>query len=528
MSGLARILSILQLVGVAGWVLTAAPVVHAADARAKKETPWAADLHKKEADLRASLKTDPDNASLHVKLGQLYLDEGKVPAAEAQMRAARNNGQNDEADGWLAWILLVEGERNVLFTQIKPGDREPHAEAMVRMSLGVAYLDTGSYDNADSMLHDAVRLDPDAWRAHISLALVLMLERKLTEAHEQIDAAQKLAPNEIGVTRIAGEIYRAAGDTDAAIAKFNTVLGIEPKSVPTLAARADAFISQNKLAEARKDIEAGLAITRNSYFWFLDALILARQDKTQEAEKVLQQINGQFDRSPIGFYLEGIVQLKLGQPETAEFNLARFQGHQPNASAVACLRAEMALNRSDPAVAVRILEPVVTASPTDQTAVACLARAYLANDQANQVIRLYEKVMDDSDKPNAPELDTRYLRTIGGDAAGDYLEIEKIWLGKDGDAVVPMTELRNGDVAKAAAATEALAKEHPDSLVIQNLLGTVRMAQQRLPDAEIIFRDLTSKNPDYKPAALNLVQVLVQESREPDARQVLQEMQGHN
>ena len=184
-----------------------------------------------------------------------YLDGGNWSAAITEFRAARRSGAtDDDLDAQLAWALYLQDDTSTLFREIKPGDRKPPAESLVRMSLGLAYLYTPDLDNAERMLRDAVRLDPGSWRAHIALARLLILRRKLSDAREQLEAARALAPNQIGITRIFGQLLRAEGDTGGAIAALSKVLERQPNSVPALAARIDALISENKLSEAQRDL----------------------------------------------------------------------------------------------------------------------------------------------------------------------------------------------------------------------------------------------------------------------------------
>ncbi len=56
------------------------------------------------------------------------------------------------------------------------------------------------------------------------------------------------------------------------------------------------------------------------------------------------------------------------------------------------LRAEIALRRKDAAAAIKLLEPLVKANPSDQAAVTELARAYLASGHPDQVIQLFQDV----------------------------------------------------------------------------------------------------------------------------------------
>lgn len=360
MPGLTRIKSFLLALATAAFALTALPAGHAADTPPAQKTDTAADLLRRESELRSVVKANPNNAEAHLQLGHLYIDKGDWVRAEVEARAARGNGtRNDEADALLAWALFLQGKSDVLFREIEPGQREPKAESTVRMSLGLAHLSLGEFNRAEPLLRDAVTLDSGSWRAHISLASLLILTRKLPEARQELDALRALAPDEIGVTRITGNLLLAEGDTAGAIVAFSKVLDRHPTSVPAMAGRVDALIGANKLAEAQRDVGLALRRTRHSQIVFLAALVLARQDKLAEANDLLMKVNPAFDRMIIGYYLDGVVKFRLGQLETAEYDLAKFQGHEPDVPGVARLRAEIALQRKDPASAIKLLEPAV-------------------------------------------------------------------------------------------------------------------------------------------------------------------------
>ena len=525
MLGLVRIDNLLLAVVTAVFALTASPAGHAADAPGPtQKTDATANLSRREAELRSALKANPNNAETHLQLGRVYLDEGKWVAAAAEARAARSNvTQKDAADALLAWTLYLQGKNDVLFGQIEPGQREAGAESMVRMSLGLAYLYTLEFDRAEPLLRDAVTLDPNSWRAQVALARLLIVRRKLPEARELLDTARSLAPEEIGVTRITGELLRAEGDTAGAIATFSKVIETHPSSTPAVAGRVDALISENKLPEALQEVRSALKNSSHPELVFLAALILARQDKLADANNLLLKANPAFGHMIIGYYLDGAVKFRLGQFDTAEYDLAKFQGKQPDVPGVALLRAEIALHRKDPSSAIKLLAPVVKANPTDQSAVTGLARAYLANGQPDQVLQLYEEVVKAPLGKVVTDADPTGLLMIYGDAYGDLAEIEKVWAKTPG-ALTVIAELRKGDLTKASALAESLAGNAPNDPLIQNLLGSVRLAQKRLPEAEAIFRDIRDKNRDFIPATLNLVQVLVAEQRLDEAKEMLHDM----
>jgi tetratricopeptide (TPR) repeat protein len=482
-----------------------------------------AGLRAQETQLRAGLSKDPEDAPTRLKLGRVYIALGNFPAATEQARAAqRSAAYRDDADALLSSALLRENQFLVLLRDVKPGDRKPQVESEVRTSLGIAMLDTRRIDEAASLLQDAVRLNPASGLAHVGLARVLILLRKLPEARKHIEAAQLISPKQVLITRIAAELDRASGDATEAIAKFNEVLRASPTNVRALAGRAAAWISLDKLSDAQNDINAVLALRlprTNPNVTFLGALILARQEKFAEAHRLLEKAQRVFDRMPIGLYLQGVLNYELGYLEIANTSLSNFYAVQPNASGAALLRAAIALRRKDSAAAIRVLEPFVTISPTDHLAVTMLAQAYVRNGRLEQAINMYDKLS--TTPPVAPKVDATRLMMIYGDAYGDLTEVDKIIMRKAPDTVVSMAALRDGDVSKAAKMAEELAMTRPDDARVQNLLGAVRIAQQRLPEAEAIFRGLLEKQPDFSMAAFGLAQVLMAEKRPHEAIELL-------
>jgi tetratricopeptide (TPR) repeat protein len=502
--------------------LTLAGVAHAAE-QGPSQSTGSADLRAQETQLRAALSKDPEDAATRLKLGRLYNALGDFPAAAKQAREAQKSAAyRDDADALLSWALLLQNQFDVVLRDVKAGDRKPQAESEVRMSLGVAMLNKRRFGEATTLLQDAVRLDPSSWRAHFGLARVLILLRKLPEARKEIEAAQRVPSNQAAVTRIAAELDRASGDATGAIAKFNEVLRATPNDIRALTGRADARISLGQLADAQKDVNAVLALQPRRVHpnvLFLGALILAREGKFAEASRLLEKSQPVFDRMPIGLYLYGVLNYENGYFDIANASLANFYSLQPNVSAAPLVRGAIAMRSKDYSGAIRVLEPAVATNPANQLAVTMLARAYVQKGRAEQAIEMYQKLTIPA--RGEPKIDASKLMMIYGDAYGDLAEVEKIVLRKAPDIVLPMAALRDGDVEKAAKMAEDLAKAKPNDAGIQNLLGTVRIAQQRLPEAEAIFRAILEKEPQFSAAVFGLAQVLAAEKRPEEAISLL-------
>jgi cellulose synthase operon protein C len=538
-SNLARIRKSVATASIAAWVLAAAPAGYAATASDQaaggaQKAGTAADSSREETELRNAVRANPNDPDAHIKLARHYLNVGNFSAAEAEAREARRSGgSDDDTVPLLAWVLLAQNKTNQLITQIKPADREPTGESTVRLSLGLAHFHLREFDAAEPLLRDAARLDPDSWRAHLGLARFFLFKGQLPAAREQIEAARAIASDEIAVIRLSGELRRAEGDTDGAIAEFGKVIHVKPNNVPALADRADALLSQDKLPEARRDVDAALkGGPKNPQTNYLSALILARQGNLAEADAKLTSIGSAVQQMRTGYYLRGAVKFWRGQYEQADADLSRFLARQPDASGARRLRAEIALRRKDPARAIELLKPALQANPTDQGAATVLARAYVASGHPDQALELLEHVAEAQPENQKAQPAAAVKQVSDGNAAEGTAEIEKFIASQQGaDTAAPLlvlAELRRGDVEKASSVAEALAKRTPDDPIIRNLLGSVQLAQKRLPEAEAIFRDIVKKTPEFTTAARNLAQVLVAEQKPDEAKAVLEELAQRN
>ena len=167
MSNLSPFRKSLLTASIAAWTLALAPAGHAqgmADqaAAGAQKTDKAADLKREETELRDAARANPEDAGAHLKLIRHYLKVGNYPAAEAEARAIQPVGNaRDETEALLARALYFEGKTDELIDQIKPADRQPDDESEVRLRLGLAHFDLRELDEAEPLLRDAVRLDPD-------------------------------------------------------------------------------------------------------------------------------------------------------------------------------------------------------------------------------------------------------------------------------------------------------------------------------------------------------------------------------
>src|SRR5665213_974773 len=214
------------------------------------------DLKGAEIQLRNAVRANPEDAKTHIELGEVYLRLGNYVAAEAEARQAQeNNGSDGDVAPLLAQALLRQNKIPQLLQQIQPANREAKRESIVRLVLGLAHLSLKERKEAEPLLRDAVRYDPEAWRPHLALAQLAMIDGKVAAAKPELDAAAAIAPENPEIQRFQGEYLRTTGDAAGALAVFDKLLAANPDDVAIRISRANILISQSKMADAQQDVD---------------------------------------------------------------------------------------------------------------------------------------------------------------------------------------------------------------------------------------------------------------------------------
>ena len=140
-----------------------------------------------ELQLRNAVRYAPQDPTLRARLADVYLQLGDAVAAEREARAARERNGN-EADYLpvLADALLRQQRFANLLELVQPGNREPVLESNVRTALAAAAIGLGDQAKAETLLGEAIKLDPRAARPKMQLA-GLLTGTKPAEADKLID-----------------------------------------------------------------------------------------------------------------------------------------------------------------------------------------------------------------------------------------------------------------------------------------------------------------------------------------------------
>ena len=476
--------------------------------------------------LRNAIQKAPDDGALRVKLGQIYLALGDPIAAEATVVAARERGVPEELTAaLLAEAIYQQGDFGRLLKAVPAGNRPAKAESAVRTMRGLAYLAVGEYPNAETMLHDAEKLDPSAFGPKLALVNLYLATGKNVEADREADAALALAPDNSQALAAKGRVLVAQGDAAGALEKLSAAIQRDPNNTQALLMRVTILVKQGDLDASQKDLDKVMARSPKSVqALYLQALIYAQRGDFQKADEAITKISGAFGQFVQAYYLAGMIKYRLGQWEIAGDYLARYSAREPNVAGPHTVLAAIALQKGNTARAVDEIQKSLKLAPNDVEALNLAGQIYSARGEPDKALEALEAA--GKARPDSPTLQAQLalVRIDRGETTTGLDELEKI-LKSDPKApgvgmVLVLSALRVGDVDRASEAAESLAKNEPDNLLYQELLGMTRFAKRDLPGAEAVFKQILDKNPDLAPARKNLAQVYLAMRRNDDARRL--------
>jgi putative PEP-CTERM system TPR-repeat lipoprotein len=490
------------------------------------------DLKAAEIQLRNAIRDAPQDPVLHARLAEVYLQLGDAPAAEREARAARERNGN-EADYLpvLADALLGQQKFADLVELAQPGNRDPVLESKVRTALGLATAGLRDQAKAETLLGEAIKLDPRAVGPKIQLARLLNGTNP-AEADKLIDEAIATDPPSANALQVKGEMLSGRGDQEAALRLLDEALKIDSKNISAHLSRADVNIVLGKYKAADDDIDPILKASPSHFTANYLRLELAKQEKYAEADRIFDRISPGFAAFWGGYYVQGATKLALGQYSQAETALGKYLAHLPNDMNAARLIATAALQQQAASRAIQYLNPFAEKTTADAATLTILGNAYMADHKPDLALKQFEKAA--ALDPENPAIKTRVgISEIDIGHAERGLATLKQVFGTEAGAPIAgptlvISELRAQQFDKAAEVAGSLIKRDAKNPVYHALAGIVRIAQKDYQGAESAFRASLAINPDLTAASRGLAQVYVATGRADEARDIYNNLLAKN
>ena len=243
----------------------------------------------------------------------------------------------------------------------------------------------------------------------------------------------------------------------------------------------------------------------------MNALILSKEKKYDDAVVLLQGMGDIVQNYPPALYLMAFVQLQQNQIKQAELNLLTLLNKVPRETTATRLLAEIYMRKKQPAKAVKYLSLIVDENTSDSDLLSLLATAHLQAGNAEKAAQLFEVVA--KSRPDDPELKTRLAltRIQSGKTEAGISELRGI-LKSNPDAsrahiLLVLTELQQNNLDGALEAALNLKKTLKDNPLPDNLLGGIWLRKGDMAKARESFAAALAIDGKFVPALLNTAQM---------------------
>lgn len=417
------------------------------------------------ADVEHALRLAPGNPDAVALRASMYRNAGELDKAIALVSAAvhRPSGSGEAAS---ASIDLREVLVSLYVAANDPTKAEQELRELVslkpedsryRSQLAHFYARAGRLDDAQHVLEEAVKVLPHSDEAKLTLVDFMAERRSLPDAERVLQGFITSNPDDYDLRLGLGTLLQRAGSPKEAVDVYREVIRRDETGPKGLIARDR--IASIDVAQGRVD------------------------DARQLIDQVLQKNSR--DNEALGLRAE--IAMQRADPAAAIADLRAVLRDQPEATGIRSLLARAYLANGEPALAEEALHAALDLAPADTSLRMQLAQLLLNTQRPEQAITLLEQAAS-HDSGNAP------VREL----------LARAYLAK-------------GDFAAVHASAEELKSLRPKSAAGYYLAGLAAEGQKQLDEARKEFQQALALEPRAADALTALVQLELSAGRSDDA-----------
>lgn len=477
--------------------------------------------------LKNALQKDPDDAEARYLLGTIYYETGDPKSAEKELRRALSLGMSpDKVLPSLGKTLFILGEFQKVLDETKQVSEEKES-AEISSLRGNAYQALGKRQEAKQSFEQALKYKADFPDALIGLAKHSVLEKDIDSATRFSEQAVSQNPQNPDAWLFKGDLLRAQGKGELALAAYDQVLKLEPKNNSAHISKATLEIASGKFDAAKLDIDEARKETPNNLIvLYTQALLDFRQGKSAAALESLQQVLRAAPEHMPSILLAGAVQYSLGSMPQAEQYLKKYLEKNPGNLYARKLFASTLLKSRQTQYAIDVLSPALKDAQQDPQLFALAGELYMQAGDFTKATEYFAKAS--ALAPKEAQLHTALglsnLALGENDRAVAEMETAVNLDAKSPKAgvLLVLTHLRLKEYDKALAAAKVIEKEQPDDPLGHNLKGAAYLGKNDAAAARASFEKAISIQPTNFPAVVNLARLDLQEKKPDVAKKRLE------
>ena len=206
--------------------------------------------------LKNAIHENSKHLAAHILLGQSYLADKQLTAAEYEFKQAEQLGADKSSIiVSRAELYLSQLKSSQLLKEIDPGQYNAGIRYELHLYRGHAHLQLNQPIDAIKEYEAAAKLDPEQAAPITGKANALLLNGQLKEAALTAQLAIQKAPDNVDAINALASVYHAQNDLFSALKEYDKVIGIDPDNLDARTARAGIYIDVHKNDQAASDLQ---------------------------------------------------------------------------------------------------------------------------------------------------------------------------------------------------------------------------------------------------------------------------------
>lgn len=457
--------------------------------------------------LRNALQADPENLRARQLLGEIYLDGGRLPEAEKELRRIHEKAPNNANSIALSRALLGQSKAEEALSLIN--DISDISDDELRKNLTLirteALLNLERLDEAKDALGIALKASPLNADLNLMDARISMAERDIESAEIKVGRALKVDQSSLQGWLLDAQIKSGGGLYEQALASLDRAADLAPGSSHIKVMRAEILIRRAKFDDAERIVTEVLQQSPDNVpANFLLATVQSNKGELDDADATLRKIADVARDVDEVMLLSGVVKLGIGQQAQAETLLAKYVARTPHNLAVRRLLASLQLQQGSARAAVDTLQPVAGPQSADTISLQLMSSAQLRMGSIDEARSSLTRLIQLGQAPSAQQA-VALLSIL--DSPAEKIPSEQARL----DMANILDLIRNGEGDEAKAASKELADSFPDNPIALNLHGmTHLLGGGDETTARDLFERAISHDPTFLDAHKNLDRLDIQ------------------
>jgi len=494
------------------------------------------DLRTAIIEIKNALQQDASRAEARRLLGLYNLEVGDVVAAESELtRALELGGDRDGIRLPLTRAWLLQGETDRVLEETRLADSFTEAQWPEALALrGTAFLYQGEVEQASTLFHETLQLEPNQADALMGLARIERFDGAVDAARSRLEQVLADNPQFDQAWELLGDIERQVNNLQEAETAYTQALEATHQPFSPRLKRTLTRIGLDDLDAASRDVQAlERNFAQHPGVSYVRGLIAFNQERYGDARVDFEEaLSREANYVPALFYL-GITHIRLGNQRQAEQHLRRHLTRAPDSLQATSYLIGLLTQQGRFAEARHLLEESVPRFNGQHAGLDAIRTrlAFAAGDDQQGLVLLAGLVESRPDSADLQELlGTELIRQGDREQGLAALRLAATMdnAPRPADHVVILSELEAGNFGAALEAARKLRDKQPESAEPWNFIGAALMGLGRIDEAREAFEKGLEIEPDHASTAMNLGNLELRVGRRDAARDAFASIQHHH